>query len=184
MIDFVKMYLKCTWPERAIWTGLLLIAGFVLFGTYKCATAIYAEVHVERTCTEKTVTLEGIEITVSTVKSPDKVDHYVLNCKEALDKYSWTNTPWDTGGFWGLMYALAFTVFMALAIIIAVIWIMSYVSIIHDTIDDNFLKRHRECTNSMLRCLWLNFVGDVQYLVIGHSNIREKDIGIDRVWMR
>ena len=183
MIDFIKNYFKCTGPERVIWTGLLLIAVFVLFGSYKCVTAIYAEVHVERTCTEKTVMLEGMEITVSSVTSPGKVDHYVLNCEEALGKYSWANTPWDLGGFWGLMYALAFTVFMAMTMVIAVLWIMSYVIIVHDTIDDCFLKRHRECTNSMFRRLWLNFVGDVQFLVIGHSNLTEKDIGINRVWM-
>ena len=183
MIDFIKMYLKCTWPERAIWTGLLLIAGFVLFGSYKCAAAIYAEVHVERTCTEKTVTLEGMDITVSTVTSPGKVDHYVLNCKDALDKYSWTNTPWNLGGFWGLMYALAFTVFMALAMVIAVIWIMTYVLIVNTAIDSAVLKRNNVCTNSVWRRIWLNFVGDVQFVVIGHSNIREHDIGINRVWM-
>lgn len=184
MIDFIKNYFKCTWPERLIWTVMLLIAGLVLFGSYNCVSQIYDALHVEYTCTEHTVMYEGNPLTIASVTAPDRVERYLKNCEDAMTQFNWYNTPWHICGVSGILSGVAFSTLIAVLLIVIFSLIMSYVNIIQDAIDNRFLARSYRCTNSMFRRCWLNLVGDVQFLVLGHSKVTEKDIGIDRVWMR
>ena len=184
MIDFIKNYFKCTGPERVIWTVMLLIAGLVLFGSYNCVSQIYDALQVEYTCTEHTVMFEGSPLTIASVTAPDRVERYLKNCEDAMTQFNWYNTPWHLGGVSGILPVVAFSTLIAVLLIVICSIIMSYVNIIHVAIDDRFLECSCRCQNSMFRRCWLNFVGDVQFLVMGHSKVTEKDIGIDRVWMR
>lgn len=184
MIDFIKNYFKCTGPERVIWTVMLLIAGLVLFGSYNCVSQIYDALHVEYTCTEHTVMFEGSPLTLASVTAPDRVERYLKNCEEAMTQFNWYNTPWHIGGVSGILSGVAFGLLVAVLLIAIFSTLITYCTIIQDTVENRLLARSYGCTNSMWKRLWLNFAGDVQFLVLGHSKVTEKDIGINRVWTR
>jgi hypothetical protein len=124
---------------------------------------------------------EGSPLTIASVTAPDRVERYLNTCEDAMTQFNWYNTPWHLGGVSGILPVVAFSTLIAVLLIVICSIIMSYVNIIHVAIDDRFLECSCRCQNSMFRCCWLNFVGDVQFLVMGHSKVTEKDIGIDRV---